>query len=359
MDGGGRQRQGRPAPRGRHLIVVLVVMVLSSPVGGVKLASSGPGRAAAARLLVVDSYHRGYPWGDGIRAGLTESLDLLPAGPDSFVRRGDLAPLTARVLYLDTKRNPDPRWSVQAARRALDALEAWRPDVVVASDDNAVRDLVSPHLLGRDLPVIYCGVNWDAGVYGLPAANCTGMVEVEQVPDLVAVLRPHAAGDRVGLLVLDTTSGRRDAEIYGAAFDLDLTVRLVADYAAWKQAFAALQDEVDMLLIKQNVTGDPDWDLDDAVAFAMATTRIPTGTTTEPTMRCVLVAFIKSAREQGHWAAGAVQAVLDGTAPAAIPPAVNRESRVFLNMTLARQLGVRFPMTLIERATFLEEAWEP
>jgi len=36
---------------------------------------------------------------------------------------------------------------------------------------------------------------------------------------------------------------------------------------------------------------------------------------------------------------------------------VNKESRVFLDMTLARKLGIRFPMELIERASFLEERW--
>ena len=314
-------------------------------------------QARGARLLVVDSYHRGYPWSDGIREGLREALGLHLVAEDSLATAsGDL---TARVIFLDTKRNPDPEWSRARAVQALMALEAWRPDVVLACDDNAVRDLVVPHLLGRSLPVVYCGVNWDAGVYGLPAANVIGMIEVEQVQDLVSILRPHAAGDRIGLLLLDTTSGRRDLAAYDDHLDLKPLVRLVPDYAAWRREFVAMQDRVDMLLIKQNITGDVDFDLAGAVAFTAEHTRIPTGTTAEAVMQCALVSLIKNPREQGRWAAGAIEQVLAGTPPAALPAAVYRESRLLLTLDLARRLGVVFPMSLIERATFVEEVWQP
>ena len=333
-----------------HLVCTVALLVLAGLCGTV-FADQNP-----RRILIVDSYHRGYAWSDGIRDGIREVLGLTDSVTDLMVGGDDLL---ARVVFMDTKRNPDPLWSRDAARRALDVLESWRPDVVIVSDDNAVRDLVVPHLLGRELPVIYCGVNWDAGVYGLPAANVTGMVEQEQVPDLLAVLRPLAAGDRVGLLVLDSTTGRRDADILRDHFGLDLTVRLVDDYAAWKDAFVAIQDEVDILLLKQNITGAAGWDPVDAVAFTRRNTRIPTGTTAGGVMRCTLVSFIKNPCEQGRWAAQAALDVLAGAAPSEIPPAVNKESRVLLNMTLAEQLGFRFPMELIERADFLEESWAP
>jgi ABC-type uncharacterized transport system substrate-binding protein len=202
-------------------------------------------------------------------------------------------------------------------------------------------------------------VNWDAAIYGLPAANVTGMIEVDQVEELVAALRPHARGDRLGMLLLDGTASQRDVDSLHRHTSLDPVVRLVTDYAGWKEAFIAMQDEVDMLLIKQNITGLPEWDLDDAVAFTAEATRIPTGTTTEPVMRCVVAAFIKNPIEQGVWAARTTRQILDGTPPEAIEPAVNKESRVFLNMTLARKLGIRFPMDLIERASFMEERWAP
>jgi ABC-type uncharacterized transport system substrate-binding protein len=343
----------RPGPaRIRRRVRLAAAFLVAAAIAGTASAQVAP-----RRVLIIDSYHRGYPWSDGIRAGIAGNLALAEVDDDSLASEDGT--LVARVLFLDTKRHPARRWSEQRADEAFARLQAWKPDVVIACDDNAVRDLVVPHLLGGPWPVVFCGVNWDAGVYGLPAQNVTGMIEVERVEDLIATLRPHARGDRVGLIVLDTTTGRRDVAEYERQLGRQLTVRLVDDYAGWKRAFVALQDEVDMLLIKQNITGVPDWDLGDAIAFTQAATTIPTGTTTEPIMRCVLVSFIKNPREQGRWAAAAARRILDGASPREIAPAANEESRVFLNMTLARDLGIRFPMALIERATFLEEAWRP
>lgn len=308
-----------------------------------------------SRVLVVDSYHHEYSWSAGIRQGIHEVLGVHSGDRDRG--RSEDGRLEIWTEFMDTKRQPDPAWAERAAGRVAGVVDSWHPDVVIACDDNAVRYLVLPYLLGRELPVVYCGVNWGASVYGLPAQNVTGMIEVDQTAGMVSTLRAFATGDRLGLLVLDTTTGRRDAEVLRAYFNLEPVVRMVTSYAEWKEAFVAMQDEVDILLLKQNIVGAQDWDLDDAIAFTGETTRIPTGTTTEGIMRCTLVSFIKSSEEQGLWAARTALALLDGTPPADIEPGVNKESRIFLNMTLAKTLGLQFPMDLVERATFLEERW--
>lgn len=334
------------SPRLTTVAVAALMAAIALLAGGV---AAGP-----ARVLVVDSYHPGYPWGDGLRQGIHEAFGMPLGGLGSA--RGDVV---LRLEFMDTKRHPEPAWAEAQALRIMGEVASWRPDAVIACDDASVRYLVLPHLLGSDLPVVYCGVNWDAAIYGLPADNVTGMIEVDQVEELVAALRPHANGDRLGMLLLDGTASQRDVDSLHRHTSLDPLVHLVTDYAGWKEGFVAMQDQVDMLLIKQNITGLPEWDLDDAVAFTAEATRIPTGTTTGPVMRCVVAAFIKNPVEQGAWAAHTTQQILAGTPAAAIEPAVNKESRVFLNMTLARKLGIRFPMELIERASFMEERWAP
>ncbi|MEZ4389158.1 MAG: ABC transporter substrate binding protein [Candidatus Krumholzibacteriia bacterium] len=317
----------------------------------------GAAEAEPVRILVVDSYHLEYPWSAGIRHGINEVLGVDPGPPGRALSRDGRYDVWTE--FMDTKRQPDPAKVQQAARRVAGVVESWKPAVVIACDDNAVRDLVVPYLLGRETPVVYCGVNWDASVYGLPDRNVTGMIEVDQTGELVATLRPLARGDRLGLLVIDSTSGRRDVDALRTYVGLDLLVRLVPDYPSWKAAFAELQDQVDMLLIKQNVAGVAGWDLADAVRFTFEATRIPTGCTTEPTMPCVLVAYIKNPDEQGIWAARTALEILAGASPESITPGVKHDSRVFLNISLARKQGVRFPMALIERATFMEERWSP
>ena len=341
------------SPHRRPRVAVLVLLMLAA------LAAAARAGVHPSRILVIDSYHAAYPWSAGIRAGIAASLGLTPPVIDEGETRAADGSVVVHAVFMDTKRHGWAENIEAAGHRAYQEVLRWGPDLVIACDDNAVSAVVAPYLVGGDVPVVFCGVNWDAGVYGLPRDNVTGMVEVDQVPDLLAVLRRHARGDRIGLLLLDSVSARRDADAWRTYFGLDPVERLVSDYAQWKAAFAAMQDEVDMLLIKQNVAGAADWDAQDAAAFTLATARIPVGTTGEPMMDCALVSFIKNPHEQGRWAGATARAVLAGADPRHIPLAVNTESRVYLNMTMAAKLGVRFSMDLIERATFLEERWAP
>lgn len=332
-----------------QVVTLILLLALGGPASGEDIEP--------VRVLIVDSYHQGYPWSDDVRRAIYDVLDV-----DEIVSgrgQGRDGRLSCWVEFMDTKRRPDPAWAEQAASRIAGVVVSWHPDIIITSDDNAVRYLVLPYLLGQETPVVYCGLNYGASVYGLPVGNVTGMIEVEQIRELRDALRSVAQGDRFGFLVLDSTTGRRDVEALRQDPMLDPVVRLVPDYAAWKQSYREMQDQVDMLFIKQNIAGVPDWDLDDAIAFTRAETRIPVGTTGEPVMACALVSFIKSGAEQGRWAAETALRILDGTSPEAIEPGINRESRVYLNMTLARILDLRFPMELIDRATFLEERWSP
>ena len=50
-----------------------------------------------------------------------------------------------------------------------------------------------------------------------------------------------------------------------------------------------------------------------------------------------------------------VTLVLAGKSPAQIPVATNCNASVYLNMALARRLGVHFPLDLVEQATLVSE----
>ena len=310
-----------------------------------------------ARILYVDSYQPGYPWSDGIREGFFSTLHLVQNPDGIFVSRDGR--LEVRTVDLDAKRHPEEEWQTAAVARARQLVDTWQPDLLVAADDNACRDLVVPYYRDTDLPVVFCGVNWDASVYGFPCRNVTGMVEGSQVPQLVAELRRHTKGDRGGLLVLDSLTGRREAEIYQQRFGLDLEIVYVHDPTEWLESFVRLQDEVDYLMVLQNITGTEGWDQDEAIRVTNAFTRIPTGTVAEGMISCVVVSIVKVPQELGAWTARTAQDILAGRPVADIPLVTNKESRIYLNMSLARKLGIIFSMDLIDRATFVEERLRP
>jgi ABC-type uncharacterized transport system substrate-binding protein len=304
------------------------------------------------KLLYVNSYHEGYAWSDGIEAGLIKALDVRrrEGGFDTSRSRVEF-----RVFYMDTKRHRSEAFKRRAALAAKRLIRQWLPDIVVVSGDNAVKYLLAPYFRNAGLPFVYCGVNWDASVYGLPYANTTGMVEVKPVRDTLALLRRFARGGRVGYIGADNLSNRRNAESIRKEAGVDFAAgALVTGFGQWKRQYLRLQESVDML-IWLTPAGIRDWDADEAAAFILANTRIPSGSMSDDNVAYTLLGRVAIAGEQGWWAGTTALRILDGTPPAAIPPVTNRQSRLYLNMKLARRMGIKFPMELIREATFVGE----
>ena len=85
------------------------------------------------KILYINSYHIGYEGSDPI----TESI------------QGVLKnyPIELKIVYMDTKRNSSEEFSKAAALKARAVIEEFRPDVVIASDDNASKYLIMACLL--------------------------------------------------------------------------------------------------------------------------------------------------------------------------------------------------------------------
>jgi len=109
------------------------------------------------------------------------------------------------------------------------------------------------------------------------------------------------------------------------------------------------------MLLWLNPIGIKGWDDNAARDFILANTIIPTGGTSDNNVRYALLGRVKIAEEQGWWAGKAALRIINGTAPADIPPTKNKESRLYLNMILAKQMAITFPVDLIEKATLIGE----
>jgi ABC-type uncharacterized transport system substrate-binding protein len=291
------------------------------------------------KILWVDSYHPSYEWSAGIEQGIRHELQN--SGAD------------LRILRMDSKRRSTEKQKRGAALRAKAEVEAFRPDVVIASDDNAVKYLVVPYLKDTELPVVFCGVNWDASVYGLPAPNVTGMVELDLVETQIKHLSRYAKGRRIGYLSGDVFTERKIVEHYNRFFfDGRMKSRLVRSLREFKQAFLQMQNEVDMLYI-YNYAGISDWDPVAAETFIAEHVRIPTGSHNPFMAPFVLVTLAKDPKEQGEWAARAALNVLAGTNPADIPLAHNERGQLTVNLRMAHTLGITFPLKTLEAASVI------
>ncbi|MCB1829087.1 MAG: hypothetical protein H6964_05910 [Chromatiaceae bacterium] len=309
-------------------------LLLTMALAGSAIAGDFDGK----RVLFIDSYHAGYEWSDGVTAGVERTL------------QGSGVEL--KVFRMDTKRNKEDAFKQEAAQKAKAEIDSFKPDVVIAADDNASKFLIQPFYKDAALPFVFCGVNWDESVYGYPYKNVTGMVEVSGVKELVGLLQQFAKGGRIGLLAEDSLTERKEAENYKSKLGIEVQPAYIQSFAEWKQKFTEMQDQVDILIIG-NTAGLPDFDEQAATAHALANAKIPSGAVQTGPMSFALVGYLKVAEEQGSWAAESALKILGGTSPADIPITRNKDGKIVINLKMAEASGIDIPYSLIETATLV------
>lgn len=291
---------------------------------------------ANKKIVWVDSYHESYEWSASIESGLKDAL------ADTGV---DL-----KVIRMDTKLNPSDEFGVEAGKQANTEIEAFAPDVIIACDDNAQKFLVVPYLMNSETPIIFCGVNWDASIYGYPTNNITGVIEVELPTELVDLLKMFATGSKIGYLTVESETESKVADIYNSQFfNNEMVLYSVKTLDDFKDAFIKAQDEVDILFMGNNA-GLADWDQAEMETFIRDNASIPSGTINSWMTPYSLVTLAKRGEEQGDLAVKAALSVLDGTPINEIPVVENKEGQLILNFDLAERLDVVFTPSMLRNA---------
>ncbi len=287
--------------------------------------ASAAGKYDGKKVLFIDSYHEGYAWSDGTLAGVSSVLDSSGA--------------QLEVVRMDTKRKKEEEDKLAAAEMVRSAISQFNPDVVIASDDNASKYVVMPYFKDAALPFVFCGVNWDATVYGYPYKNVTGMIEVSAADELFAFLERLTDGRRIGYLAADVFTAHKEQENIAKTFNMNFAeTRYAKDLAEWQVQFRELQRTVDILLVG-NAVGTEGWDEEAAARFAESNTRVPTWAIDEHMAPFALIGYTKLPQEQGEWAAKTALKILDGKSPADIAISRNRQGRLILNARIAEGLG--------------------
>lgn len=262
----------------------------------------------------------------------------------------EAAGVEVRTFYLDSKNITDEKLLQERALQAKTIIEEWQPDLIIATDDAINKYLIMPYYKNARLPIIFIGVNWDASVYGYPYTNVTGQVEVELIESLISELKKYAPGERLGFLSADSLTNKKSLQTYQERYNIDFEeIRLVNNFAAWKREYLALQEQVDILFLR-NVGGIPDWNHEEALSFIKNNTKVITGNVNYTINQYALLSFCKLEREYAEYAAKTALEVLRGREVNTIPITTNVEAQVFINTTLAKRLNIKFPLELLERA---------
>ena len=313
-------------------------------------ASTSPARAIAAKkkVLFIDSYHKGYEWSDGVLNGALLTFNAEFNDDDTVDNSKSKVEL--KIFRMDTKRNPSEEWKQSAGLKAKDLIETWKPDLVITSDDHAAKYVIVPYYKNTTLPFVFCGINWDAKQYGLPCSNVTGMVEVADFKGMIDGLKEYSHGERVGFMTgnrySDFAMGEKSQSVLGITYDKTYYVPTIEE---WKERFLSLQDDVDILIL-ENYMGIEGWEPAEVEAFILKNVKIPIATPQEFMMPYSLIGYVKIPEEQGSFAAKAALEILNGKSPTDIPVKTNEKLKIYLNMKMAKKLGIVFPIELVNGA---------
>jgi hypothetical protein len=273
---------------------------------------------ADKRVFVLYSYDEQFFWTHSINEAIKSVLS------SDHVQ--------SMTFYMDTKWHPVETEKFAAAQMAKLQIEQFKPDVVITSDNDAVKYVLMPYYKNSAIPFVFCGINWDASIYGLPYKNATGMLEIELVSEIVKNLQEHVKGKRIGYLAMEGFTERKLAEHYGLYLGKALNKSYFpTSFSEWKEDFLKAQQEVDILLLL-NPKGIKDFDMQQAQSFVEENIKIPTGTSLAWMTQMSLLGITLRPEEQGTWAAQTALKILGGQSPSDIPITRNREGKLFINM---------------------------
>ncbi|HEY2928061.1 hypothetical protein, partial [Piscinibacter sp.] len=87
-------------------------------------------QTSGKRIFWIDSYHEGNPWNDGIGRGINQALQG--------------SGVVLQAFHMDTARNAGDAYANDIALKTKAAVDAFKPDVLIATDDAAQKYVVVP-----------------------------------------------------------------------------------------------------------------------------------------------------------------------------------------------------------------------
>ena len=156
-----------------------------------------PAVAGKTNVLILNSYENGYAWSDKILEGIRAV----------FKESG--VPIELQVEYMDSK-----RYRGEAVEETLLALYRhkltfFRPDIVIASDNNAFRFAVTHRQdLFPEVPLVFCGVNNYSPKLLQGQTKITGVAESVDISGNIDIaLKLHPTRNRIVVITDSSATG--------------------------------------------------------------------------------------------------------------------------------------------------------
>ncbi len=186
-----------------------------------------PAIGAEKSILVIESYHKEYPWDASYKRGIDSVL-------------GDRHQI--EYFEMDTKRRPSSEYK-KRAELAWNKYKEKKWDLVILGDDNALKYL-APKFIHVNTPVVYLGINNNPRNYGVVGRdNITGVLERPLLKRSILYLRTLLIPKPKKVLVLfdngTTAKTIQQEEFKGHSSlllnDVYMDLALVDNFYKWKK----------------------------------------------------------------------------------------------------------------------------
>lgn len=288
-------------------------------------------------ILVINSYHHGFPWSDGIINGVVERFSEEPNPPD------------LQIEYLDTKRfSIDIAFPVNA--EVIRAKGLSHIDAILVTDNNAFNFLRQYREdLFSGVPVVFSGVNNFAANMIQGDSLITGVAETTNPKaNIEMLLRAHPKMKRMILISDETVTGLAEVKRFTKAIELIKESIDVEVWSRWtladlKQRLASLslaEDVIFRLPMHRDSTG-LSMTLQESVNLLKEHSSVPVYSAWDTAISAGLVGgYVASAKLQGKLAADFLLEILSGKLPQDIPIALSSPSEPVLNELEAARFGL-------------------
>ena len=304
------------------------------------------------KVVYINSYHKGFFWSDTIQKSILDTFNITEKnGKLDFSK----SQIELKILEMDSKRNNNESYIKKTAFEIQKIIKKYKPDLIITSDDNAIKYIIVPYFYNDNLPILFCGVNADASVYGLPTKNITGMIEVGLIKELVEVVEPYARGNKIGYIGDSNLSSKKNATYFNKILNTDIKTYFAKSKKEWKAKFLLAQKEVDILItaVSAGVLHTEE-DINEISTFVQENIEIPNVGWDKGSKYFSTITFEKQAEEQGNWVAKKALEVLNGKDISKIDIVSNKKAIIYLNTSLVKKLNIFLPFYLMNDSILVE-----
>jgi len=282
------------------------------------------------KVLYVNSYHLGFSHSDDIMGAIEEGFSA-----DSYA---------LKTFFLNSKRNRSKLSISLKVDELMEVYNKFQPDIVITSDDNAIKYFVLPYLAHRDVPIVFCGVNLSADQYRLPDKNITGILEIWPIRESLEVIKKmYPEIDKLVILSENTLSELNNKTILTPLYKemgFEPQYAMVDNFSQWKQEFKNASRQGALIYAHTN-GGIKDWDVQNAGKFVYENIKTPVITSDKFMMPYSVFGMTKISREQGDLAVQIAKEILSGVDPSRISLRKNKKFQTLVNRKLADRINFK------------------